>query len=86
MNALASAHKPGKRLSELSPFDLELQGAVEAQSPLPESAFGCVEWFHYPEHPAMPPASGEQSPRPGRPPAGELRYRGTQYSLGCMPK
>jgi hypothetical protein len=84
MNALA--HKPGNRLSELSPFDLGLKGAVEAELPLPEPAFGCVEWFHYPGHPAMPPASGEQSRGHGDRPAGELRYRGTQYSLGCMPK
>ena len=53
MSALASAHEPGSRLSELSPFELEQrpEGAVQPQIPLPGPNYGCVEWFHYLEHP-----------------------------------
>ena len=49
MNAPVSAHKPGSRLSELSPFEPEQrpQGVLPPRIPLPEPDYGCVEWFHY---------------------------------------
>jgi hypothetical protein len=67
MNALASMHKPGSRLPELDPFELEKaderevpQQALEVlrhpQIPGSESAYGCVEWYQYLGPPAATPA------------------------------
>ena len=53
MSTPAPAHKPGNRIVDLSPFELgrELEGAPR-QIPGAGPAYGCVEWFHYLEHPA----------------------------------
>jgi hypothetical protein len=70
MSALVSTHKPGRRLAELSPFGLdagepsEHAVSAEARSPVPESAYGCVEWFQYLDHPAVSVAVPAAAPRP----------------------
>jgi hypothetical protein len=58
MNALVPAHKPGSRLPQLSPFEPgeDLKRRVQRQIPVPESAYGCVEWFQYLDHPVEAPA------------------------------
>ena len=66
MNAFPSTHKPGDRLPELTPFELgpELgqdRNPAEPRLPLPGSAYGCVEWFQYLDHPTATPAI---APRP----------------------
>ena len=55
MSMPATTHKPGGRLAELSPFELEPQpGREPGKGPAPHpampftrSAYGCVEWFQY---------------------------------------
>jgi hypothetical protein len=74
MNALASVHKPGSRLPELNPFDLEkaeerevprrgLQGLRHPQILGRESGYGCVEWFQYLDPPAATLAVPGAAPR-----------------------
>jgi hypothetical protein len=45
---LASTRRPVGRLAQLSPFDPERRDEPSpAPTPDTESAYGCVEWFHY---------------------------------------
>jgi hypothetical protein len=72
---LAAAHKPGHRLPDLTPFELEQgerAGGGPAQPRLPQgaSAFGCVEWFQYLDRPAAAATAsprGQRRPRPDTP-------------------
>jgi hypothetical protein len=59
--AAASAHKPGNRIPELSPFGpgRELEGIPKPQTPVPGPAYGCVEWFKYVDRPGASPAAPE---------------------------
>ena len=67
MSMLASTHRPGDRLPELCPFELEPalgqepKGSPQAPMPLAGSAYGCVEWFQYLDHPAATPAAPPRS-------------------------
>lgn len=68
MSMLASTHKPGTRLTELSPFELEPEPGREPgpapspATPFTRSAYGCVEWFQYLDYPTAVP----QVPPPER--------------------
>ena len=63
MSTPAPAHKPGNRIPELSPFELgqELEGTPKGIAGA-RAAYGCVEWFHYLEHPAATPGSRTDRP------------------------
>ena len=66
MSIFASTHKPGDRLPELSPFELgpglgQDPNPADLRLPLAGSAYGCVEWFQYLDHPTATPAL---APRP----------------------
>ena len=71
---LAATRRPGHRLADLSPFELEQDpGRARAQEqerssaltrpPQAESAHGCVEWFHYLDSPAAKPAAAPRRAR-----------------------
>ena len=51
MNAvdLERVRRPGSRLPQLSPFEPgeDLKPGLQRQAPVPESIYGCVEWFQY---------------------------------------
>jgi hypothetical protein len=74
MNEFASMHKPGSRLPELSPFELEQdlgherEGSSQARKPQAGSAYGCVEWFQYlAATPASAPPRCARRSRPDTP-------------------
>jgi hypothetical protein len=70
MSALVPTHKPGNRLLVLSPFDLDERGAPqdaakkEAQCAVPQSAYGCVEWFQYLDHSVVTASAPGAAPSP----------------------
>lgn len=66
MSTPAPAHKAGNRILELNPFELgkELEG-IPKEIPGAGPAYGCVEWFHYLEHPAAMPGTPATAPRQG---------------------
>jgi len=77
--AAASAHKPGNRIPELSPFEPgpEPERIPTPQIPVAGPAYGCVEWFKYLDRP------GPSSPARCGPAA---HRKGGQNSLGWTPK
>jgi hypothetical protein len=68
MNVQSASGKSHSRLPELSPFDAEKSGLppvtrIRADGESQDnavSAYGCVEWFRYPE----PPQPGRSSDTP----------------------
>ena len=61
---MLAAAPPGRRLRELSPFELRPDGTVVAPDLSPGSDYGCVEWFKYVDRPQAPPAApfGQEPP------------------------
>lgn len=59
MSAAAAVGKRGNRIAELDPFEPgeQRQGIPQPRVPVPEPAYGCVEWFHYLDHPCAPTVS-----------------------------
>lgn len=59
MSAAAAVGKPGNRIAELNPFEpgQERKGIPPSLVPVPEPAYGCVEWFQYLDHPCAPVVS-----------------------------
>jgi hypothetical protein len=60
----ATIQRRGNRLPQLSPFDPEaFDPAPAPKARQPESAYGCVEWFHYLAPPIAPVPHGARRRR-----------------------
>ena len=57
----ASPCRPGNRIPELHPSepDREFEGIPKSRVPVPEPAYGCVEWFQYVDRPGVSPAAAQ---------------------------
>jgi hypothetical protein len=66
MNTAAAVGKPGNRIAELNPFEPGQERKGILHPPVPEPAYGCVEWFHYLDYPSAPRVSHRVPRTPDR--------------------